>query len=26
VRVIAEAATEARANELCDLCQRAAGV
>lgn len=26
VRVIAEAATEARANELCDLCERAAGV
>jgi phosphomannomutase len=26
VRVIAEAATEARANELCDRCQREAGV
>jgi phosphomannomutase len=26
VRVIAEAATEARADELCDLCRRAAGV
>lgn len=26
VRVIAEAATEARAGELCDLCRRAAGV
>ena len=26
VRVIAEAGTEARANELCDLCRRAAGV
>jgi phosphomannomutase len=26
VRVIAEAATEARADGLCDLCRRAAGV
>jgi len=26
VRVIAEAATAARADELCDLCRRAAGV
>jgi phosphomannomutase len=26
VRIIAEAATEARADELCELCKREAGV